>query len=151
MKKQIIVAALIFLTACNNFQAGDEPPKEDSTIASNPPKKSADTTTTKPPETKTYSNERFRNVVATKTGDHEFLVKGEARVFEAAYSWVVEDGHEELKEGYGMTSAGAPEWGQFSFTVDVEKKRPNSTLHLVLFESSPKDGSRQFELPVLLY
>ncbi len=50
-----------------------------------------------------------------------------------------------------MTDMGAPEWGNFSFTVDVEKKRPNSTLTLILFESSAKDGSRQFELPILLY
>ena len=100
---------------------------------------------------KTYSNERFKEVTVEKTGEHKFLVKGKGQIFEASFSWVVEDGHEELKKGYTMTDAGAPEWGNFSFTVDVPKKRANSTLHLILFESSAKDGSRQYELPVLLY
>lgn len=100
---------------------------------------------------KIYSNERFKDVRAEKTGEHTFLVTGKGQIFEANFSWVVEDGHEELKQGFQMTDAGAPEWGNFSFTVDVPKKRPNSTLHLVLFESSAKDGSRQYELPIPLY
>jgi hypothetical protein len=49
-----------------------------------------------------------------------------------------------------MTDAGAPEWGNFEFTIDVTKKRGNSTLTLILFESSAKDGSRQYELPIAL-
>ena len=106
----------------------------------------------KPPLSRqTYSNERFKEVKVEKTGEHKFVVKGKAQIFEAQFSWVVEDGHEELKQGFTMTDAGAPEWGNFSFTVDVPKKRINSTLHLILFESSAKDGSRQYELPVFLY
>lgn len=97
-----------------------------------------------------YSNERFKNVTVKKTGDGEFVVQGQAQIFEANFSWVVEDGHEELKQGYTTTDAGAPAWGNFSFTVTATKERPNSTLHLVLFELSAKDGSRQYELPVLL-
>jgi hypothetical protein len=100
---------------------------------------------------KIYSNERFKEVTVEKTGDHKFLIKGKGQIFEAAFSWVIEDGHDELKKGFTMTDAGAPAWGNFSFTVDAPKKRANSTLHLILFESSPKDGSRQYELPVLLY
>jgi hypothetical protein len=100
---------------------------------------------------KTYSNERFKEVTVEKTGEHKFLIKGKGQIFEAAFSWVIEDGHDELKKGFSMTDAGAPAWGNFSFTVDAPKKRANSTLHLILFESSPKDGSRQYELPVLLY
>ena len=99
----------------------------------------------------TYSNERFKEVKVEKTGDHKFVVKGKAQIFEAQFSWVVEDGHEELKEGSAMTDAGAPEWGNFSFTIDVPKKRINSTIDLILFEASPKDGSRQYELSVFLY
>jgi len=102
------------------------------------------------PSTKIYSNERFKEVTVIKIGEHKFLVKGKGQIFEAAFSWVIEDGHEELKKGFQMTDAGAPEWGNFSFTIEVEKKRPNSTLNLILFESSPKDGSRQYELPVVL-
>ena len=98
-----------------------------------------------------YSNQRFKDVTVEKLDGDSFRVKGRAQVFEANLSWVVEDGHEELKKGFQMTSAGAPEWGEFVFTIDVEKKRPNSTLTLILFESSSKDGSRQFELPIPLY
>jgi hypothetical protein len=63
----------------------------------------------------------------------------------------VEDGHDELKKGFQMTDAGAPAWGNFTFNIEVKKKRPNSTLTLILFESSPKDGSRTHELPIPLY
>lgn len=103
------------------------------------------------PAVEQYANERFREVTVEKIGEHKFLIRGKGQIFEASFSWIVEDGHEELKKGFQMTDAGAPDWGNFSFTVDVEKKRENSTLMLVLFESSPKDGSRQYELPVLLY
>lgn len=104
-----------------------------------------------PTPTKEYSNTRFKEVRVTKTGDHQFRIQGKGQIFEASFSWVVEDGHDELKKGFQMTDAGAPEWGNFDFTLEVEKKRTNSTLTLILFESSPKDGSRQYELPLPLY
>jgi hypothetical protein len=103
------------------------------------------------PEPKVYTNQRFKDVTVEKTGEHQFLIQGKAQIFEANLSWVVEDGHEELKKGFHTTDAGAPEWGNFKFTIDVVKKRPNSTLNLILFESSAKDGSRQHELPIVLY
>lgn len=99
---------------------------------------------------KTYSNERFKDVRVKKLDSNTYQVSGKAQIFEANFAWVVEDGHRELKEGYQMTDAGAPEWGNYEFTLDVEKERPNSTLTLILFESSPKDGSRQYELPIPL-
>ena len=97
-----------------------------------------------------YSNERFKNVWVEKLSDTSYRINGKAQVFEAAFSWVVEDGHNELLSGHNMTDAGAPEFGNFSFEINVKKQRPNSTLHLILFESSPKDGSRQHELPIPL-
>lgn len=103
------------------------------------------------PPANVFFNERFKEVTVEKMEDHKFLIQGKAQIFEASFSWVIEDGHEELKKGFQMTDAGAPEWGNFKFTIDVQKKRANSTLHLILFESSPKDGSRQYELPVVLY
>ncbi len=103
------------------------------------------------PEAKMYSNERFKDVTVETIGEHTFLIQGKGQIFEARFGWVVEDGHQELKKGSEMTDAGAPEWGKFKFTIDVQKERANSTLMLILFESSPKDGSRQYELPVLLY
>ena len=100
---------------------------------------------------KVYSNERFKEVRISRTGEYAFLITGKAQIFEANFGWIVEDGHNELQNGHHMTDAGAPAWGNFSFTIDAPKENPNSTLHLILFESSPKDGSRQFELPILLY
>jgi len=99
----------------------------------------------------TYSNKRFKDVTVERIGKDKFLIRGQGQIFEANFSWIVEDGHEELKKGFQMTDAGAPEWGKFEFTIDVPKKRENSTLTLILFESSPKDGSRQYELPITLY
>lgn len=104
-----------------------------------------------PANLKAYANARFKDVTVEKTGDHTFKINGKAQVFEATISWVVEDGHDELLKGFVTADMGAPEWGNFSFTVDAAKKRENSTLTLILFESSAKDGSRQHELPILLY
>ena len=99
---------------------------------------------------KTYSNERFREVKVERTGQDEYRIWGEAQIFEASFGWVVEDGHNEIKEGFTTADMGAPEWGNFDFTIQVEKARPNSTLILVLYETSMKDGSRQHELPIPL-
>jgi Immunoglobulin-like domain of bacterial spore germination len=106
---------------------------------------------TPPTDVTVYGNARFKNVTVEKTGDHTFLVTGKGLVFEATISWVVEDGHDELLTGFVTADAGAPEWGNFSFTIDITKKRENSTLTLILFESSAQDGSRQHELPMMLY
>lgn len=100
---------------------------------------------------KVYGNSRFKDVKVVRTGAESFQITGKAQIFEASFNWVIEDGHNELKSGYTMADAGAPEWGNFSFTVDAPKKAPNSTLHIILFEASAKDGSRQHELPLLLY
>ena len=103
-----------------------------------------------PQPAKVYSNQRFKEVRVLNTGQNQFLVQGKGQIFEASFNWIVEDGHEEIKKGYATTDAGAPEWGNFKFNLEVEKKRPNSKLTLVLFESSAKDGSRQYELPIPL-
>lgn len=100
---------------------------------------------------KAYANKRFRDVTVERIGLDSFIVRGQGQIFEANFRWIVEDGHDELKKGFQMTDAGAPEWGKFEFSIRVQKKRENSTLMLVLFESSPKDGSRQHELPIPLY
>ena len=99
---------------------------------------------------KVYSNNRFKDVTVEKTAANQYLIKGKAQIFEANFSWVIEDGHNEIQKGHQMTDAGAPEWGNFKFSVEAQKERENSTLHLILFEISAKDGSRQYELPILL-
>jgi hypothetical protein len=148
----LFLSFLIIVSACNNSEQ-----KEKAAIFSDsgkadikphiPGERKADTSQFP----KAYSNERFKEVSIARIEDHKFQVKGKAQVFEATFSWVIEDGHEELQKGSQMTNAGAPEWGEFSFTVEAEKKRDNSILTLILFESSPKDGSRQYELPIMLY
>ena len=96
-----------------------------------------------------YENESFRNISVTKTGAGQYTVKGEARVFEAAFSWTLEDGHNILAEGHGMADQGAPAWGHFRFDVNYEQaSQPNLTL--ILFVHSAKDGSVQQELIVPL-
>lgn len=98
-----------------------------------------------------YANKRFREVTVQKLDNNKFRVKGQGQIFESSFSWIVEDGHYELAKGFEMTDAGAPEWGKFDFTLDVTKKDTNSTLTLILFEISAKDGSRQYELPIPLH
>ena len=133
---------LVVFVACNNVS---QPVSTTDTLTIH------DTVYVNKPEAKKYSNERFKDVSIERIGEHKFIIKGRAQVFEAAFSWVVEDGHDELKKGFEMTDAGAPEFGNFAFVVDVAKKTPNSTLHIILFEASANDGSRQHELPIKLY
>ncbi|WP_134703422.1 stalk domain-containing protein [Ammoniphilus sp. YIM 78166] len=90
-------------------------------------------------------NDRFSHVHVLQY-EGQYWVMGKARVFEAVLGYVVEDGHYELAEGFANASQGAPGWGFFLFSLDVKKVNPNSTLMLILFESSPKDGSRQHQL-----
>ena len=96
-------------------------------------------------------NDAFR-VFAPMPSDtvgSSFTVRGKARVFEAAFLWELEDGHNILAKGNEMADAGAPEWGTFEFTVKYEAAS-NPTLSLFLYVGSPKDGSREHELVVPL-
>lgn len=119
-----------------------------------PPKATDPPTTTTPPQAESpaplYHNDIFQDVSVMKVSGDTYTVKGKARVFEAVVDYVVEDGHNELAKGSVMASQGAPEWGDFEFTVTVKKARENSTLTLILFETSAKDGSRRMELPISL-
>lgn len=144
---RILFLLFIVFASCTNGNNDVQQTITKDTVKALPPsQKPVDTI-----ETKVYANDRFKDVTVQKTGDHLFLISGKARVFEATFSWVAEDGHNELKKGFEMTDAGAPEWGNFSFTADVKKERENSTVMLILFEASAKDGSRQSELPLVLY
>ncbi|WP_367643857.1 Gmad2 immunoglobulin-like domain-containing protein [Brevibacillus brevis] len=49
-----------------------------------------------------------------------------------------------------QASTAAPDWGDFTHTLKVKKAEPNSTLTLILFETSMKDGSRRMELIIPL-
>lgn len=141
-----LLAVLVF--ACNKKNSNDTNSNESST--SNDTVQVTKSIKTQKQVATPFSNEHFRQVTAEKVDGNKFHVKGEAQVWEANINWVVEDGHNELKSGFTTTDAGAPEWGNFDFTIDIEKKEDFSTLTLILFEVSAKDGSRTHELPIPL-
>jgi Immunoglobulin-like domain of bacterial spore germination len=156
--KNIFLLLFFIAASCNDRSRHQQPATDPATI-----KNSEETTVvipgsneikkedSVPASPKIFANARFKDVTVERKSEHQFLVKGKAQVFEANVSWVVEDGHNELEKGFVTTDAGAPAWGNFSFTIDIAKQRTNSTLTLILFESSAKDGSRQHELPIVLY
>lgn len=143
--KAIFVFIVFALFACNESRKNETETSVDSSQATND-----ESETQSPSALKQYSNNRFRNVTVQKVGENSYTIEGIGQIFEANFNWVVEDGHNELQQGFQMTDAGAPAWGKFKFSIEVEKQRPNSTLTLILFESSAKDGSRQHELPIAL-
>jgi hypothetical protein len=147
MRSIIFFAPVLFL-ACNNHSTSESPRDTAEVIANNKEKQGASTDTV---ARKIYANQRFRNVSVDRIGVDSFRLRGEGQIFEASFSWILEDGHEELQKGFHTTDAGAPEWGKFDFTIQAKKKRPNSSLTIVLFETSAMDGSRQHELPIALF
>ena len=102
------------------------------------------------PELEMFSNEAFKNVSVQNLGSDKFMVKGQARVFEATINWSVEDGHYILADGFATADMGAPEWGNFAFEFSAKKAEANSTMVLILFEASAKDGTQMHTLPIKL-
>ncbi|MEO6489207.1 MAG: hypothetical protein ABIO04_04630, partial [Ferruginibacter sp.] len=111
MRKKLLIL-LIILAACNNNEPKTDSLKVDLVKVTPENNPLPTDTNTKPtsPVSKTYSNKRFRDITVDSFGKNKFLIRGEGQIFEAAFSWVVEDGHEELKKGFHMTDAGAPAW-----------------------------------------
>ncbi len=148
--KSILSFLVVLFIACNASNSNDagHNDKDSVIINNNAGDTKAENKTPVKSNNKVYSNDRFKNVTAQKINDTTFLIRGKAQVFEAAFSYVIKDGDTELKQGSAMTDAGAPAWGNFSFTVNIPSQ--TNSLQLILFEASPKDGSRQYELPVPL-
>lgn len=145
--KNLCCLLLLIVFACKQQPAVESRTEVQDTVA-------LDHTEVMEPDTvvgPVYGNQRFRNVIVNRLDSLNFQIKGQAQVFEGSFGWVLEDGHDELQTGHQMTDAGAPEWGNFDFKVMAQKNEANTTLHLVLFEVSAKDGSRQYELPLKLY
>jgi hypothetical protein len=147
--KYIFMLLLFGLIACNSAESPSETDQIDTTNT-DLPMTDIDSIEENGIPSEIYANERFREVTVEKQGENSYTIRGQAQVFEANINWVVEDGHEELLSGFQTTSAGAPEWGNFEFTVEVKKVRENSTLNLILFEENAEDGGRRYELPVIL-
>ena len=150
MKWTILLSALL-LFACNKKETQRNTIVNDTLITTPETTKVVKATKQENLLPKQYSNERFKEVTVERIDENKFRVRGKGQIFEANFNWIIEDGHDELQKGYQMTDAGAPEWGNFDFEITVQKKRENSKLTLVLFESSAKDGSRQHELPIVLF
>ncbi|MBP3964928.1 Gmad2 immunoglobulin-like domain-containing protein [Paenibacillus lignilyticus] len=146
----LTLAALLMAAGCGKHDvyvsssaAGGEPPAKQETnrnIASN-------NSESKSPKV-VAGNEAFKvyepaegTVVGTS-----FVVKGQARVFEAAFGYSFEDGHNVLAEGNVMADQGAPEWGDFEFTVTLSRAPTSPTGVLTIYESSAKDGSHIHKL-----
>ena len=159
MKTTFSILAFLFITFGCTTNAIEEEAKESYDNRETPPEAavldssmfSIHDSIKESEHAKTFTNNAFRNVTIKEIKPGKFTVSGQARVFEAAFSWVIEDGMNEISEGHETTDAGAPAWGNFSFDVSVSKESENSTLHIILFESSAKDGSRINELPIFLY
>ncbi|HMK03461.1 MAG TPA: Gmad2 immunoglobulin-like domain-containing protein [Ferruginibacter sp.] len=153
MRSIILLSVIIIVGACNASEEKSTTTAIDTLATTS--KKSVIEKDEEPksilPPLKIYSNKRFKDVIVERIGRDSFRVRGQGQIFEANFNWIIEDGHEELKKGFQMTDAGAPEWGKFDFIIHAPKKRAQSTLTLILFESSAKDGSRQHELPIMLY
>lgn len=144
--KATLCLLLLILISCNKKSEEANDSKE--TIIQNDSINSDATDENKEGAFEKLSNERFRNVTIEKLDENKFRVQGQAQVFEGTINWTVEDGHYILKDGFTTTDAGAPAWGNFDFTFDVEKVDKNSSVTLVLFEISAKDGSQQYSLPI---
>lgn len=150
MKWTILLSALL-LFACNKKETQRPTVVNDTLITIPETNKIVKVTKQENLLPKQYSNQRFKEVTVERVAENKFRVRGKGQIFEASFNWTIEDGHDELMKGFQTTDAGAPEWGYFDFTIAVQKKRENSTLTLVLFELSAKDGSRQHDLPIVLF
>ncbi len=147
--KYLFMFLLFGLIACNSGESPSDSDQVDTTN-SEIPMTDIDSIEENGIASEIYTNERFREVTVEKQGENTYIIRGQAQVFEANINWVVEDGHEQLLSGFQTASAGAPEWGNFEFTIEVKKVRENSTLHLILFEENAEDGGMRYELPVVL-
>ena len=83
----------------------------------------------------------------------ELAVRGESNTFEGNVRWELLDvDGVTVDEGFTTASGGMGTWGEFSFTVDLDPLAGLDRGSVVVFETSPRDGSRQnvVEVPFLL-
>jgi len=75
------------------------------------------------------------------------VVRGLARVWEGTILYEFEDGHYILDEGFTTATEGAPGWGEFEITIELDDAA-NYSGRVILYEESAKDGSRINELKI---
>ncbi|MCP3739312.1 Gmad2 immunoglobulin-like domain-containing protein [Rossellomorea sp. BNER] len=103
---------------------------------------------------KVYENDSYRNV--TLTGNKgDYIVTGEARVFEGVFLYRVSDNQSYLIEDHVQLTKGAPSWSPFKLNISLSDKElpENETITLELYQNSPKDGSviHQLLIPIPLF
>jgi hypothetical protein len=93
-------------------------------------------------ENRAKENTAFQNINVTGENGN-YIISGEARVFEAIFNYRVSNGHSYLIEDYIQVHEGAPSWSKFELEVllNEEQLPENGTVILELFEQSAKDGS----------
>lgn len=146
-----MLAALMVMTACgtgdqkaengNGTEEVEAPANQPETPETETPIEDSQN----PPEVSDDQSEStaFRNITVSGE-DGEYVVNGEARVFEAVFFYTVEDGHDYIIEETKVTAnEGAPAWSPFELKLSIpEEQLPiNGTLTLELYEKSAKDGS----------
>ncbi len=140
------------MLACNNSNsASEENSNNNLSYDSTPVELIAAAWDTAVPVLNPRSNEIFKEVVVKRVAEDSFKISGQARIHEANVRWELEDGHNELGNGFATATTAAPNWGNFSFVVAAPKDNENTSIHIILFEESMKDGKRKNSLPIYLY
>lgn len=93
------------------------------------------------------ANSAFRHIQVQKLPTGALLLTGQARVFEAQFSWTLLKGATVLSTGTAQAAAGAPAWSSFQINLGTPTV-PAAGLTVRLFEPSAKDGSPTHLLPV---
>ncbi len=83
---------------------------------------------------------KIESPLPNETVSDEFLFKGKARVFEAAFQYELKDGDTVISSDFLMASEGAPAWGTFETMISVPKNVKDQLI-LKIFVESAKDGS----------
>lgn len=146
----LLILSTISFASCKQNHTVEVPKETVDSMPGNGTITPADVTILDSTDRQHYGNERFRNVFIDKLDNETYLVRGQGQLFEGTLNWVIEDGHDELQDGFATTDMGAPEWGNFSFTFTVKPVNEHTTLHLILFEINAEDGNRRYELPIPL-
>ncbi|RKD69664.1 immunoglobulin-like protein involved in spore germination [Sinobaca qinghaiensis] len=96
-----------------------------------------------------YENDSFR-IHSVESDGSTILIEGEARVFEATVSYVVEEDGREIDEGFTTATTAGPDWGEFDLEIDVAQLDEGETrdLTVIIFSESADDGSRMDELEI---
>lgn len=85
----------------------------------------------------------------TELQKDNIVVKGMARVFEGTVLYEFEDGHFVLDEGMVTATEGAPGWGEFEITIQLDEVFSEGG-SVILYEEDALDGARINELIIPL-